>query len=157
MSPALALEFVLLAALWGSSFLLLRIASPVLTPLPLAGLRVLCVDNDEEILDGMRALLGRWQVQVITASTVDQALQKIAERPQVMLVDYHLHDRMDGLDALVALREAAGYPLPGALLTADGRDELKRMARERGYRLLTKPIKPASLRAFLAAYARSDN
>jgi CheY-like chemotaxis protein len=117
----------------------------------LAGLRVLCVDNDEEILDGMRALLGRWQVQVITAATVDQALEKIAERPQVMLVDYHLHDRMDGLDALVALREAAGYPLPGALLTADGRDELKRMARERGYRVLTKPIKPASLRAFLGA------
>jgi hypothetical protein len=26
------------------------------------------------------------------------------------------------------------------------------MARERGYRLLTKPIKPASLRAFLAAF-----
>jgi PAS domain S-box-containing protein len=45
------------------------------------GLRVLCVDNDEEILDGMRALLGRWQVQVITAATVDQALEKIAERP----------------------------------------------------------------------------
>src|SRR5690606_16787726 len=42
----------------------------------LEGLRVLCVDNDEEILDGMRALLGRWQVQVITASTVDQALQR---------------------------------------------------------------------------------
>ncbi len=41
---------------------------------------------------------------MITA-TVDQALEKIAERPQVMLVDYHLHDRMDGLDALVALRE----------------------------------------------------
>ncbi|MNM60836.1 Autoinducer 2 sensor kinase/phosphatase LuxQ [compost metagenome] len=123
----------------------------------LAGLRVLCVDNDEEILDGMRALLGRWQVQVITASTVDQALQKIAERPQVMLVDYHLHDRMDGLDALVALREAAGYPLPGALLTADGRDELKRMARERGYRLLTKPIKPASLRAFLGALRDTRN
>jgi len=41
--------------------------------------------------------------------------------------------------------------LPGALLTADGRDELKRMARERGYRVLTKPIKPASLRAFLGA------
>jgi signal transduction histidine kinase len=119
----------------------------------LAGMRVLCVDNDEEILDGMRALLGRWQVQVITASTVDQALERMAEHPDVMLVDYHLHDRLDGLDTLVALREAAGSDLPGALLTADGRDELKRMARDRGYRLLTKPIKPASLRAFLAAYA----
>lgn len=43
-------------------------------------------------------------------------------------------------------------PIAGALLTADGRDELKQLARQRGYRLLTKPVKPASLRAFLSAY-----
>ncbi len=118
----------------------------------LAGLRVLCVDNDLEILDGMRALLGRWQVHVITASTVDEAIARMAEQPTVMLVDYHLHDRLDGLDTLDALRAASSGPVAGALLTADGRDELKQRARERGYRLLTKPVKPASLRAFLAAH-----
>ncbi|KTF37277.1 hypothetical protein LMG919_07845, partial [Xanthomonas vesicatoria] len=118
----------------------------------LAGLRVLCVDNDREILDGMRALLGRWQVEVITASTVDQALECAREQPDVMLVDYHLHDRLDGLDTLDALQAATSTPIAGALLTADGRDELKQLARERGYRLLTKPVKPASLRAFLSAY-----
>jgi signal transduction histidine kinase len=118
----------------------------------LAGLRVLCVDNDHEILDGMRALLGRWHVDVLTAATVDEALQRIGDQPAVMLVDYHLHDRLDGLDALDALRAASALPVAGALLTADGRDELKQHARERGYHLLTKPVKPASLRAFLAAH-----
>ena len=117
----------------------------------LAGLRVLCVDNDQEILDGMRALLSRWQATAITANTVDEALARVADSaPQAMLVDYHLHDRLDGLDTLDALREVAGA-IPGALLTADGRDDLKRQARQRGYRLLTKPVKPASLRAWLAA------
>lgn len=120
----------------------------------LAGLRVLCVDNDQEILDGMRVLLGRWQAVAITANTVDEALARMADSaPQAMLVDYHLHDRLDGLDTLDALRTAAGGRLPGALLTADGRDELKRQARQRGYRLLTKPVKPASLRAWLGAQA----
>lgn len=132
--------------------------APVLDSL--AGLCVLCVDNDQEILDGMRALLGRWQVQVITAATVDEALAKMSQAPTVMLVDYHLHDRLDGLDTLDALRAASPGPIAGALLTADGRDELKQRARERGYRLLTKPVKPASLRAFLAAHydarARQD-
>ncbi len=118
----------------------------------LAGLRVLCVDNDQEILDGMRALLGRWQVEVITATTVDEALRKVHEQPDVMLVDYHLHDRLDGLDTLDALRKATPQAIPGALLTADGRDEVKQLARERGYRLLTKPVKPASLRAFLTVF-----
>lgn len=118
----------------------------------LAGLRVLCVDNDQEILDGMRALLGRWEVHVITANTVDDALARMVEKPMVMLVDYHLHDRLDGLDTLDALRAISAGSVAGALLTADGRDELKQRARERGYRLLTKPVKPASLRAFLAAH-----
>ncbi|KAF1685674.1 hybrid sensor histidine kinase/response regulator [Pseudoxanthomonas broegbernensis] len=125
---------------------------PVLpTPGTLGGLRVLCVDNDREILDGMRVLLARWEATAITASTVDEALARMADSaPQAMLVDYHLHDRLDGLETLDALRQAGGA-LPGALLTADGRDELKRQVRLRGYQLLTKPVKPASLRAWLAA------
>ena len=142
-----------------------RAAQPAAVPAPvaaaafnagdsLAGLRVLCVDNDHEILAGMRALLGRWQVEVICASTVDAALEQLAQRPDVMLVDYHLHDRLDGLETLAALQAAAARPLPGALLTADGRDALKLLARERGFRVLTKPVKPASLRALLTALKR---
>ncbi|MBJ6979103.1 PAS domain-containing hybrid sensor histidine kinase/response regulator [Luteimonas sp. MC1895] len=119
-------------------------------PDSLDGMRVLCVDNDADILAGMAVLLGRWKIEVLRASTVDEALEKMAEAPDVLLVDYHLHDRLDGLDTLDALREL-GPRVPGALVTADGSDQVKRDARARGYRVLTKPIKPASLRAFLAA------
>lgn len=116
----------------------------------LDGMRVLCVDNDADILAGMANLLGRWGIVVLQATTVDEALECMAGEPDVLLVDYHLHDRMDGLDALDALREH-GPRVPGALVTADGSDALKREAHSRGYRVLTKPVKPASLRAFLAA------
>jgi len=37
---------------------------------------------------------------------------------------------------------------------ADGSDTVKRAARDLGIPVLTKPIKPASLRAFLAAQMR---
>jgi DNA-binding response OmpR family regulator len=40
------------------------------------------------------------------------------------------------------------------LVTADGSDALKRAARDQGIPVLTKPVKPASLRAFLAAQQR---
>jgi len=118
----------------------------------LAGVRVLCVDNDADILAGMQALLGRWQVHVLQATTVDAAMQQIDERPDVFLVDYHLHDRLDGLDTLDALRARAPASR-GALLTADGSDALKRAARERGYVVLTKPVKPAALRATISQLA----
>lgn len=120
----------------------------------LDGLCVLCVDNDSDILAGMDALLSRWGVRTVLATTVDDALAKMSQRPDVLLVDYHLHDRLDGLDTLDALRAAAGHTIPGALLTADGSDTLGQAARARGYRVLTKPVKPASLRAFLTAQRR---
>lgn len=121
----------------------------------LQGLRVLCVDNDVEILMGMKALLTQWGIEVLTATTVDQALELMVKQPQVLLVDYHLHDRLDGLDTLDALRENARH-VPGALLTADGREELRLAARERGYLVITKPVRPASLRAFLAAHHQAN-
>ncbi|HEY5851037.1 MAG TPA: PAS domain-containing hybrid sensor histidine kinase/response regulator [Lysobacter sp.] len=117
----------------------------------LAGLRVLCVDNDREILEGMRSLLQRWGVTALTAANADEALALLSECPDVALVDYHLHDRLDGLGVIDALRVQCGRNLPAALLTGDGSDALKLAAREQGCRVLTKPIKPASLRAFLAA------
>ncbi len=136
-------------------------ADPVAAPSPLPtspndqlqGLKVLCLDNDHNILEGMQALLRRWQAHTLCATTVDQALALMAQEPDVVLADYHLHDRVNGLDALDALR-AQVPDMVGALLTADGSAALKQTARERGYRVLTKPVKPASLRAFLAASAR---
>src|SRR5690606_19058133 len=63
----------------------------------LHGLTVLCVDNDRDILAGMEALLSRWQVATVLATTVDEALEKVVQSPpDVLLVDYHLHDRLDG-------------------------------------------------------------
>ncbi|RMH87915.1 response regulator [Lysobacter pythonis] len=126
--------------------------NPIRADSGVAGLRVLSIDNDPDILDGMRALLSRWQVEVRTASDVEGALATLAVfSPQVLVVDFHLHDRLDGLQLIDALREAAGRRLPAALLTGDGSAEVKEAARMRGVVVLTKPVKPASLRAFLAA------
>jgi len=66
-----------------------------------SGLRVV-----EEILAGMRDLLGRWGVQVLCADTVDAALGLAPQGPDVLLVDYHLHDRLDGLGVIAELRRA---------------------------------------------------
>ncbi|MGH8084873.1 MAG: hybrid sensor histidine kinase/response regulator [Lysobacter sp.] len=122
----------------------------------LAGLRVLCIDNDREILEGMRALLTRWKAVALVAATADEAIAVLdaldpGEAPDVALVDYHLHDRLDGLGIIDLLRERLGPDLPAALLTGDGSDALKHAARAHRCRVLTKPVKPASLRAFLAA------
>jgi CheY-like chemotaxis protein len=77
-------------------------------------------------------------------------------RPDLILADYHLDDPIDGLAALDHLRAAFDPAPPGALITADASLELKASARERGYALLRKPVKPAALRALIAQLGRNS-
>jgi Na+/proline symporter/signal transduction histidine kinase/ActR/RegA family two-component response regulator len=133
-------------------------AAPEITPHDrgLEHTRVLCLDNDREILEGMRSLLSRWGVGVQAAETVQSALELARDAPaDVFLVDYHLPESMNGLDAIDALRTTCGREIPAALVTADGSDALLRAARDQGCTVLTKPLKPAALRAFLAAISTS--
>jgi len=120
-------------------------------------LTVLCLDDDAAILDGMRALLGRWGVDCRTARDVAAAAAELRRGPvDLILADYHL-DGIDGLQALQQLR-AACHPLPpAALITADGSSDLKQRTRALGYPLLHKPVRPAALRALLTALVRKQS
>ncbi len=115
--------------------------------LPLAGLRVLCVDNEPAILDALTALLDRWGAQAVTARSVAEA--RASDGPfDAALVDLHLgDDEPDGLAAVDALRAQGVRRI--ALVTADTRDGLKEKAAAAGAVLLPKPVKPAALKAFL--------
>ena len=125
---------------------------PSLNSGDLSRLVVLCVDNEPEILAGMRALLGRWGCTVVVASNgIEAKAQLLAHQPQVILTDYHLADGEDGLDLLLELVPGR----VGALVTADHSDATANAVRAAGLGLLRKPVKPAALRAFLAASAQS--
>lgn len=118
-------------------------------------LTVLCLDNDETILEGMRALLGRWGVDCRLAVDVDTAMDILSTtHVDLILADYHLGDEMDGLEALHLLGTKIAPMPPAAMVTADGSTELKQRARTLGYPLLHKPVRPAALRALLVALAK---
>lgn len=120
----------------------------------LAGLTVLCLDDEPDILEGMAALLGRWGVRVLAARSVEEARALLAGAcPGAVLADFHLSGAQTGLEALVELCAAAGG-CPGALVTANASETLAQQARERGYEVLRKPVKPAALRALLASFVR---
>jgi len=117
-----------------------------------SNLHVLCLDNDAAILDGMSALLARWNVGCHGTRTIGEARAAVArQRPDLILADYHLDEATDGLAALDLLC-ASG--IPGALITADTSADLKQQARHRGYPVLQKPVKPAALRALIAHLTR---
>jgi len=118
----------------------------------LAGIAVLCIDNEHTILDGMETLLGGWGCRVLKAPDLATAIATVAERklaPDALLVDYHLDDG-NGIEAIAELRRRFGSDLAGILITADRGLSVREEARAQLIQVLNKPIKPAALRALLA-------
>jgi len=117
----------------------------------LKGLRILCLDNEPDILEGMNLLLDRWGCKVMLAENQEQAIARLQEygAPDLALVDHHLGGGLVGLDVMQKLDELNGAPLPAIIITADRSPDLEETVRERGYGLLRKPIKPATLRALM--------
>jgi Na+/proline symporter/signal transduction histidine kinase len=118
----------------------------------LAHTLVLCVDNDSIVLDGMKTLLEGWACRVLVATGVDQAAalaRTERQRPDLLVVDYHLDSSGDGMQCIERLRSAYAARLPAVLITADRSKAVKALALERDLPVLNKPIKPAALRALI--------
>ena len=121
-------------------------------PGQLTGTRILCVDNEPAILDGMAALIGQWGCTVSTATGESSALGELSAAdalPDILLVDYHL-DNTTGINLVNRLRDEFDYPFPAILITADYTKEVKGLAEKHGLAILNKPIKPAALRAMIS-------
>jgi Na+/proline symporter/signal transduction histidine kinase len=99
-------------------------------PSGISGLRILCIDNEPAILEGMRVLVGGWGCEVLTAVDDRSAiavLKRIKGQPDAIIADYHL-DRGNGLAVIRAIRKSMKVPVKAILLTADRTAELREQA-----------------------------
>ena len=118
-------------------------------------LKILCVDNERAILEAMHGLLSHWGCDVRIALSLKQIdRERLLEGwyPDLVLMDYHL-DQTSGLDAIEWLRHNVGGHLPAALVTADRSPAVRALAEDRGIAVVTKPVKPAALRAAISGLA----
>jgi CheY-like chemotaxis protein len=121
-------------------------------------LKVLCVDNEKAILEAMQGLLEHWGCDVRVALSLKQIdRERLLEGwyPDLVLMDYHL-DQTSGLDAIEWLRHNLGGHLPAALVTADRSPAVRALAEDRGILVVTKPVKPAALRATISGLANQS-
>lgn len=134
-----------------------RVASPRLehrhAGSQLVGASVLCLENEPAVLAAMEALLGSWGCNVTGVRDREAALDEARRRPapDLLLMDYHLDDDSDGVQAAEDLRRLWGSPIPVLVITADHTQQAREAAAERGFALLPKPLKPAALRAMMAS------
>ncbi|MGB5600051.1 MAG: response regulator, partial [Thiothrix litoralis] len=122
---------------------------PASTPVSMAGVRVLVIDDERDILTSMRHLLGSWGCFAMTAESAEEALEEIARsglQPDLIMADYRLRENKTGAQAIQAIRQACGHEIPAMILTGDTSKERLQEANASGFYLLHKPVAPGRLR-----------
>ncbi|MGQ9366461.1 NahK/ErcS family hybrid sensor histidine kinase/response regulator [Azospirillum sp. ST 5-10] len=130
-----------------------HVPCPAKAPGTVAGATLLVIDNEPATLTSMASLLQEWGCRVLTVETEEEAKAAIGPRRDALdliVADFHLHEGRTGLDAIRTIREHCGRYVPAVVITADRTPEMQAAVKEQGHQLLSKPVKPARLRATVA-------
>ena len=131
------------------------IASPSpSSPTDLSGKLIVVVDDEEPIVEGMKALLSGWGAQVIGSTTGDDVLDAVhasARLPDLLIVDYRLGSGENGIQVAQRLREELDPEIPAILVTGSITPDLGDQARINKFEFMLKPVLPENLRACILA------
>jgi signal transduction histidine kinase/CheY-like chemotaxis protein len=113
----------------------------------LEGRRCYVVDDERDIRNSMRALLGVWGVRASTADSAQDADALFAQHgsPDLLIVDLRLAGEEHGAHLADRLQKRHGK-FPVLIITGETSSDALRAAHERGYMLLQKPIAAEVLR-----------
>ena len=113
---------------------------------------VMYVDDDQQNVQAMAALLSEWGCILTAATSVNEALAKAktAPMPDALIIDWDLNDNRgyDGIRLAHTLRDIWQPELPACLVSAAPNAKLNIASGDR-MEFLQKPLKPGKLRAVL--------
>lgn len=110
------------------------------------GERVVVIDDDPTVLDGVAAFLHELGYDVVAASDGDTAVERLGNGvPDLVIADFRLKGTETGSEAIRRLERHFAARLPGILLTGDTSPARIREASASGFLLLHKPLSPEPL------------
>ena len=121
----------------------------------LAPLKVLCIDNDREILHSLLVLLQGWGLHVLTVEDSASARAAISGyKPDVLLVDQQLGNNELGTELIKELLIQLDNALLGCILiTANRSEQLRNLCLKNGLHFLYKPLKAIRLRSLMTHFS----
>jgi len=144
---------------------LVPMPAPPLLPMGLAAeddgslrnVRVLVIDDERTILEGLQVVLSNWGAEVMAAQSRGEALALAAawdRPPDVVLSDLLLQGGDNGLDVLAALERhpnGIGPATARLLVTGETKPDRLREVANAGVTVLYKPVSPKVLRQAIMA------
>ena len=112
---------------------------------------LLLVEDDPGVRNATRMFLKGEAFQVATAATLEEAMQRLQEHPDIKIVisDYHLEGGRTGAEVIAAARSRFGKSLRAILVTGDTSSAIAHLERDEHLRVTSKPINPDELIALI--------
>lgn len=117
-------------------------ASPAV---PVGGLRVLLVEDDQAVLLATASLLRRWGCIVQAAPTIPA----LVDECDLLITDYDLGDGMTGTECIANVRRLVGWDLPAVVMTGHDASRVREDLKDSSVPVLSKPLQPAELRSVI--------
>ena len=130
----------------------------------LAGLLVAVLEDEDDVRDATRRLLQLWDCRVVDGASATELLQRLPQpqdAPQALVADLQLAAGKNGgknggksggesgVDEVRRLQAAWGHAVPVLWISGETAPDGLRAALPAGATVLTKPVSPARLRAWL--------
>ena len=122
-------------------------------PWDLSSVCVLLIEDDKEVLQATQQLLITWGCKVYLGRHLDDVLRVIEEPnisiPDIIIADNRLPGDANGMEVSTRVQLVLGRAIPTVIVTGDVEENHIRDIADQGYRVLTKPVQPAKLRALI--------
>ena len=129
------------------------------TDSPIIG-TILIIEYETSVRAALVSLLTSEGLDVVSVATGDDALVLVAEkqtRPVLIVCDYNLPGKMDGLRTVEALRRALAQKVPSIILTGDSRSDVLEKISAQDIVVAIKPMRADEFLSLLRRLCRRSN
>ncbi|WP_395382618.1 hybrid sensor histidine kinase/response regulator [Mesorhizobium sp. UC22_110] len=114
---------------------------------PLEGLRVLLVEDDEDVLLATASLLEKWGCVVQAETGADLSVAAC----DLVVTDFDLGGGIVGADFIQEVRRQAGRDIPAIVMTGHDENRVREELGQQDIPILSKPVRPSELRSTMIA------
>jgi signal transduction histidine kinase/CheY-like chemotaxis protein len=134
-----------------------KVAGAAKAGIDLTGRLVVVIDDEAAIVDGMKALLSGWGMDVVGSLSGDDVIAEIHTKgrmPDLIIADFRLAGGAVGTEVIERLRRELDPEIPAIVITGSTAPERIPEAEAGHYDLLLKPLQPDRLRELIGARLR---
>ncbi|WP_353858243.1 ATP-binding protein [Azospirillum formosense] len=117
-----------------------------------AGARVLVVEDDPIVREGLCAMIRQWGHEAFPAASFGEAVEALRRHPDpdVIVADYRLGEGHTGTETIREVRRRSKRLIPGILVTGDTAPQRLAEAESGKFSILHKPVLAGDLRRAIA-------